>query len=198
MKEIASLLDLIEKHDVKAVEYKKTVDGKEDWIDKLKEKFNIFHDKDKLTDEELATLEQEKAHLEYERKKLEEQHKHLHMLIAKANTHLITLSNNYVKDLTNGYDVAQVGQKLLDHFGKELNEVYTYNSGYKEIIRFLEDTFNINKKEAKRVFDLLEKNKVVTYCLYSSDAYNFPVYENVDEFVNINSYPLFGKWVINA
>jgi hypothetical protein len=120
------------------------------------------------------------------------------MLIAKANTYLIDLSNSYIEDLTKGYDLVQVGQKLLDHFGKELSEVYNYNSGYKEIIHFLEDTFGMTKKEAKKALDLLEKNKVVTYNLYSSDAYNFPVYENVDEFVNINSYPLFGKWVING
>jgi len=194
------LLDLIEKHDIKPnktnIVDESTI-GK--WLDKLKKAFEKLHllPTEKLSKKDLELLQNEKGKLLALKHKLEEQHKHIHTLIAKTFTYLIDTQNKICKELTNGYDVAAISQKLVDHFGRKL-ETSSYEEGKKQLMEFLEKTFNINKIEAKTIFDILEKNHILYYQINYSNTYEFPTYIDVSEYETITYIPTEGAWYIYA
>jgi len=201
LKKVNHLLELIDKHNIN--ELKAPTNSKEnkveEWLDKLKKSFEKFYllSTDKLSQGDIEVLQKEKGKLLALKNKLTEQHKHIHTLIAKTFTYLIDTQNKICKELTNGYDVAAISQKLVDHFGQKIKSS-SYNAGKKMIIEFLENTFNINKIDAKTVFDILEKNHILYYQINYSNAYEFPTYEDVSEYESMTYIPTEGSWYIYA
>lgn len=201
LKKVNHLLDLIEKHDVKPTENKESeTEGTiEKWLEKLKKSFEKLHllPTEKLSKEDMALLQREKGKLLSFKHKLEDQHKHIHTLIAKTFTYLIDTQNKICKELSNGYDVAAISQKLVDHFGRKLDAT-SYEEGKKQLMEFLEKTFSINKIDAKTIFDILEKNHILYYQINYSNAYEFPTYQDVSEYETLTYIPTEGSWYIYA
>ncbi|HFS66823.1 MAG TPA: hypothetical protein ENK67_01270 [Flavobacteriia bacterium] len=199
LKKVNHLLDLIEKHDIKPEKTEKEETSVEKWLDKLKNTFEKFHllSKEKLSKEDIAVLQKEKGKLLALKHKLEEQHKHIHTLLAKTFTYLIDTQNKICEELTKGYDVAAISQKLVDHFGRKL-EATMYEQGKNQLMEFLEKTFNINKIDAKTIFNILEKNHILYYQINYSNTYEFPTYQDVSEYESMTYMPTDGTWFIYA
>ncbi|RUA07085.1 MAG: hypothetical protein DSY82_08700, partial [Flavobacteriia bacterium] len=129
---------------------------------------------------------------------LEKEQHHILALIAKTKIYLMDARDQVCKEITKGYDIAAVGEKLLEHFGKKPEEAISYDSGRKIMMRFFEEHFAIDRIRSKELFDLLEKSKVITYTPDLSNLIEIPDYSNFGEFTNLNYMPLFGNWHINA
>lgn len=201
LKNVNYLLDLIEKHQIETSngdQQQNTVE-KESWLTKLKEKFEKFHliHTDKLSATDIEFLQKEKGKLKFEKEQLEKEHHHIHQLIAKANSYLTNLRNSKCEELTKGYDIAKVGEKLLEHFGRKMEEE-SYDFGRKNVVKYLEEKFSLNRIKANKLFDLLENSRVLKYEIDLSNIVNMPVYENFDEFSSSDYIPMFGNWLINA
>jgi len=201
LKNVNYLLDLIEKHQIETstTEKQQNTSEKESWLSKLKKKFEEIHliNTDKLSSDDIAYLQKEKGKLIFEKEQLEKEHHHIHQLIAKANSYLTNLRNSECEEITKGYDIAKVGEKLLEHFGRKIEEE-DYYFGRKKVVNYLEETFSLNRIKANELFELLEKSRVLKYKVDYSNMVNVPVYENFDEFSNFDYVPMFGNWLINA
>lgn len=197
------LLDLIDKHQVEVVSIANKNQHKIDfkkWLTDLTstfEKLHLIHT-NILSSEDIEYLKVEKSKLIVEKKRLEEEHVHIHILIAKTTVFLMDTRETICKELSNGHSIAGVGEKLLEHFGKKIENVIDYDSGRRKIIRFLESTFSINKIQSKKLFDILEKSKAVHYItdlpniIMNADTVNF------DYYINYSYVPLVGTWYINS
>ncbi len=203
LKDVNYLLNLIEKHNIIEVsdsEENKKVAHRSSWLAKIKdniEKIHVLHT-NKLTPDDIAFLQKENSKLKFEKDQLEKEHHLIHQLIAKAKVYLMNTRNVICEEITKGHDIAAVGEKLLEHFGKEIKEEMDYDFGRRKIINNLEDTFLINKIQAHKLFDILEKSKVLQYNMDTSNIIPIPDFENYSEYTNINYMPLFGTWHINA
>jgi anion-transporting ArsA/GET3 family ATPase len=201
LKEINYLLSLIEKHQLELAERpSKKIKEHKSWLEKIKnniEKYHLFNTQN-LTSNDIDFLQKEQSKLLFERAQLEKEHYHTHQLIAKVTIYLMDVRNVVCKEITKGYDIATVGNKLLENFGKEIKGEYDYNTGRKKIMKFLESIFSINKIDAKELVELLEKSKVIYYKTDYSNIIEIPNYENFIEFTDLNYTPLFGNWYINA
>ena len=204
LKEVNYLLELIEKHQIKddnSTPITQKEEHRSNWLTKVKEYFERVHllHTDKLTADEIVYLQKEKSKLIFEKAQIEKEHHLVHHLIVKAKVYLIDVRNIICKEITKGYDVASVGEKLLEHFGKKIEGKMDYDIGRRKVVKKLESTFSINKIQAKKVFDILEKSKVLKYKIdISNNIVSIPDYANFYEFTDLNYTPLFGTWYINA
>jgi len=201
LKEVNYLLDLINKHKIDVLKDSKSRQNElKGWLKGLRKSFEKFHffSTKKLTDKDIAYLQGEKSKLLYEKDQLEKEHHHIHHLLAKTDIYLMDTRNNICKEITKGYDIAQVGEKLLEHFGKNIDGVIDYEAGRKEIMKMLEKKFSITKVQSKLLFDLLEKSKVIRFDSDISNIIQIEDYEDFDEFINTNYIPVTGNWIINA
>lgn len=203
LKEVNYLLDLIEKHNIQAkdasVEREK-IKERDNWLEKLRirfEKFHLMHT-DKLSSDDIEFLRKEKNKLQFEKDQLEKEEHHVLSLLSKAKIFLMDARNQVCERITKGYDIAAVGEKLLEHFGKKPEEANSYDSGRKILMRFFEENLGLDRIRSKELFDLLEKSKVISYTPDLSNLIEIPDYSNFDEFTNLNYMPLFGDWHINA
>jgi len=197
------LLDLIEKHQIETIDTKNEFQEKstdKNWLKELTHTFEKFHlmTTNKLSSKDITYLKTEKSRLLSKKQRLDKEHKSLHELIAKTSVLLMDVRETVCNELSKGHHIADVGEKLLEHFGKEVKDESDYNSGKRKIIHFLEDIFLINKIQSKGIFDLLEKSKVIEYTTkvsnininnYSGDYYYFSNYHYI---------PLIGTWHINS
>lgn len=202
-KDVNYLLDLIEKHEIKENDIEKNDQNSDDrsvWINKIKGALEKMHllATDKLRADDIAYLQKEKSKLKFEKEQLEKEHHLIHHLIAKAKMYLMDARNIICKEITKGYDIANVGEKLLEHFGKEIKGEPDYDNGRKKIREMLESTFSINKIKSRELIDLLEKSNVLQYKVDTSNIMTIPDYDDYSEFTNLNYSPLFGTWYINA
>jgi len=117
----------------------------------------------RLSPSDIEFLQKENSKLKFEKEQLEKEHHHIHQLIAKATIYLINLRNTACEEITKGHNIAGVGEKLLEHFGKIINEETSYDFGRKKIIEFLESLFSLNRIKANKLFALLEKSRVLHY-----------------------------------
>jgi len=197
------LLDLIEKHQIDAAETNNEFQVKstdKNWLKELTNTFEKFHlmSSGKLSSKDITYLKAEKAKLLSEKQRLEKEHKSIHELIAKTSVLLMDVRETVCNELSKGHHIADVGEKLLENFGKEVKGESDYNSGKGKIIHFLEDTFLINKIQSKGIFDLLEKSNVVEYTTEVSNI-NFNNYiGDYYYFSNYHYIPLTGTWHINS
>ena len=202
LKDTNYLLDLIEKHQITESTTSHNIDqeNRENWYSGLKdtfEKFHLQHTKE-LTPADIKFLQTEKSKLVLEKRQLSEEHKHINLLIAKTIVNLNETRNVVCKEITKGYDIAAVGEKLLEQFNTKISEETTYESGRKVILRFLEYFFSLNKIQSKNLFDILEESNVVNYKVDTMDIVEFPDYAVFSETVYYDYPPLFGTWNINA
>ncbi len=201
LSDVNYLLDLIEQHELKAVESDiEREKVRKNWLRKIKSAIEIFHlsnDKN-LTPADIEFLQKEKSKLLFEKDQLEKEHYHIHQLIAKTKIYVMNVRNKACEEITKGHDIAAVGEKLLEHFGKELKEGTNYNSGRRKIRNFLEKLFSLNQIQAKELVDLLEDSKVIDYKIDYSKVVIVPEYNGFSEFTNLNYAPLLGTWFINA
>lgn len=196
------LLDLIAKHQVEvenASGKNQHKNGFKNWLTTLTHVFEKLHltHSDLLSSKDIEFLKVEKSKLLAERKRLEEEHRHIHILIAKTSVFLMDTRETICKKLSKGHSIADVGEKLLEHFGEKIKNEIDYDSGRKKIILFLEDRFSINKIQSKKLFDILEKSKAVNYItdlpnIIKNDTVNF------DYYINYSYVPLAGTWHINS
>ncbi len=199
LKSINYLLELIEKHNIEASEKQedlKDEENKKNWLSGLKntfEKYHLMH-ANKLNISDIEFLKQEKNKLMAEKAKLEQKHKQIHSLIAKTFAYSVEIQNQICVEFTKGHDIAAISEKILEHFGELIEEETSYEYGRKKIVKFLEETYSINKIQAHKIFDILEKNKVITYKVNLTEVTDFPDYELYDT----NYAPIFGIWYINA
>ncbi len=199
LKEVNYLLELIDKHNVEGdSNSQEREENRNSWLQKIKGTLEKLHltDNEKLTKEDIELLQKEKAKLQKEKALLEKEHTHVHQLIAKAKIHLWELEDEVVKDLTKGYDLVQTGEKLLEKFGKIAFKETSYEYGRKEIIDYLEEVFCINRVEANKLFELLEKNKVVEFDPNLSTITEFPDYSDIGVASEFGYLPVFGTWYI--
>ncbi len=203
LKDVNYLLDLIEKHKIDATKPSSKKNNKKTrntWLGKIEktiEKFHLSSTKD-LSPEDIAFLKKEKGKLLFEKEQLEKEHHHIHHLLAKTGIYIMDTRNSISREITKGYDIAEVGEKLLEHFGKEIKDAIDYESGRSKIIKMLGKTFAINKIKAKLLFDLLEKSKVISFNVDYSGIISISDYNEFDQFINTNYIPVTGNWIINA
>ena len=201
LKEVNYLLDLIEKHQVKTAEHQdKKIKERNNWLKKIKSTIEKIHvsNTEKLSSDDIEFMQKEKSKLLFEKSQLEKEHHHIHQLLAKMDIYMMDARNMVCKEISKGYDIADVGEKLLEHFGNKINEKIDYDSGRKKIMKFLENLFSINKIKARELVDLLEKSSVIYYKTDYSNIVTIPDYDDFLEFTNLNYIPLFGTWYINA
>jgi len=201
LKEVDYLLDLIAHHQIESTTTtEKQGKKRKTWLDKIKTAFEDANQKtiNDLSTEEISFLEKEKSKLLFEKELLEKEHYHIHQLIAKTEVFLMDAQNDVCKEITKKYDIAAVGEKLVEHFGKELDGEIDYESGRAKIRKMLEKTFSINKLQSKELFDLLEKTKVISFNIDYSNLLVIPNYDDFDQYTDTSYVPLFGNWKINA
>ncbi len=196
------LFDLIEKHQIETANTKNKTQEKNaskkcfKKLTKTFEKFHLVHT-NKLSPKDIEYLTVEKSKLLFEKQRLEEEHKNLHALIAKTIILLMEVRETACKELSKGHSITDVGEKLLEHFGKEIENEFSYNSGRRKIILFLEDTFLLNKIQSKGIFDLLEKSKVIDFKMKASENHFLFQYQNYDTYTD-EFIPIVGSWQINT
>ena len=201
LKEVDYLLDLIAHHEIEATaSTDKQNTKRKNWLDKIKTAFEDANQKkiNSLSDEDITFLKKEKSKLMFEKGLLEKEHFHIHQLIAKTEVLLMDAQNDVCKEITKNYDIAAVGEKLLEYFGKELDGETDYESGRAKIRKMLEKTFSINKQQSKELFDLLEKTKVVSFKVDYSSIVLIQNYDDFDPYTDTTYAPIFGNWEINA
>ncbi len=200
--EINYLLSLIEEHQIKAAnstDIKKT--GQlNNWLTKIKIAFEKYHLRhvDTLSAADITFLQNEKRNLELEKTRLEVEHHYIHALIAKAKVYEMDVFDSVCKELTKGQTITEVGEKLVAHFGKQLANEMTYDMGRRQLMRFIENTFAIDRIRTKKLIDVLEKSKVINFKIDISTIPVYPDLEIYSDFSDVNYIPLFGIWHINA
>jgi len=198
--DVIYLIVLVDKHQIKAQKVTTTNIVEEPkhlstWIKSLKTIFEDLHNKPTkdLNSDEVDFLELELAKLIDKKEKLELQMKYLNNIIAKTTVLLMNLRNELCKEITKGYSIKDVTEKMVAKFGKKV--VGTYTSGRREIIKFLEIIFEINKIKSKELIDLFEKSNIINFKIDIPDNdvfYYYKDYGFADEFV-----PIIGAWNIN-
>ena len=201
LKKINYLLQLVEhyEHNENKNDESQDKNALKEYLDKLKSFFEKLHlsSGDTLSKEDLDLLKKEKNKLLALKNQLQKEHRYIHAMLAKTKAYIIEIQNDKSKDLTKGHDIAQVAQKLLDHFGKKIEET-DYNQGKNKIIKFLQNLFEINKIDAEKVFSILEKNNVIYYQFDMANIYNYPSFMDLSDFEDLTYIPVEGSWYINA
>jgi hypothetical protein len=201
LSKINDLLALIEKHeasDNKAPQIHQTAGVLRLWLNSIEEKFENLHLKSskKLEEDEWSFIKRERAKLFFEKERLEKEHKQLHELIAKTANLLMEAREAACFELTKGHSIANVGEKLLEFFGKKVN-VLDYEVGRHEVIKFLREKFELNRIQAKALFDILEKSHVLKYELQIFNGGLLQEVRSFDGGFVTDTVPI-GKWIINA
>jgi len=198
------LLDSIDKYKINSVleeidSEKKRSEFKK-WINELRSEFESIYTipEEELTPEDIKFLKTEKSKLLGEKKRLVVEEHHINVLLAKSIVYLMDTRETICKEITGGHSIADVGEKLLEHFGKQLKEETTYNEGRRKIIHYLEDKFQIESSEVQILFSILEKSHVLIYKIDLKSIDTFSDYNVFDDYTNPSYSPLFGVWHINA
>ncbi|NOZ46262.1 MAG: hypothetical protein GXO79_05715 [Chlorobi bacterium] len=197
---ISYMLSLIDKHsfgnDIKTTNDIIEHNHISKWIKETKaafEKLYLMNSEElKQSDKEFISAEKVKLTSEFNR--LEKQLNYLDAIIAKTVILLQDLQENLCKSITKGYDLAAIGEKLLEKFGKK-TDLTLYSVGRKNFIKFIEDTFLINKIKSKEILDLLIERKVLDYVIDLSNI-DVTYYNNNSE--SNNFIPVEGNWIINS
>ena len=165
------------------------------WIEQIKFEFEKLYSNSsaEINQPNKAFIKSEKIKLISMQKKLENELSYFNSIVSKTKNLLNNLQENYCKDLTKGYNIAAVGEKLLNKFGKD-STITTYTGGRQKIMHFLEKTFSLDKRKSKQLFDLLEKCGVYNYVADLTAVGNV-YYADIS---NNKTIPMVGIWVINA
>ena len=201
LSKINDLLALIEKHETKdatAPTTHQTNGVLRQWLADLEEKFEKFHllPSSELDENNWETIQSERAKLHFEKERLEKEHKQLHQLIAKTANLLMEAREAACFELTKGHSISSVGEKLLEYFGKKV-DAWDYEVGRHEIIKFLRKKFELNRIQAKALFDILEKSKIIKYQLQIFNGRPVLEVDTYDGGFMSDAIPV-GKWIINA
>lgn len=142
---------------------------------------------------EIESVKEEKKLMEYRLRKLDE-------IIAKTKVLIDDLSEDLCHKLSKGRSIATVAEAVKREFGNDFEA--DLNEGRKEIVKFLEKHYDIDKKSARQIFDLLEETGVVYYELSvpakgKHEKIDFvPLEADFDFAEPVYAFP--GYWVINA
>jgi len=202
LKRIDYLLDLIDKHEVKASKKSQPVEMKHynKWLSEIKASIEKMHlsGTEELSPADIEFLETEKNKLEAEKRRLERDRSYLHALIAQSDTYMMEIREDACKEASGGDGIDEVSEKLVDKFGRKFEEENVYDVGKKEIIKFLEETYSINKINAHEIFDILEKSGIVKFEIDPSSIAEYMSYDNYDDYMNMDYGPVLGTWYIKA
>ena len=199
IRKVTYLLDLIEKHEVKALDNPQNEETEQHkaWLSETQNSFEKIHltKTEELSPADIELLETEKNKLEAVKKRLERDQKYILSLIAKSNVYLMEARETACKEATKGQGIAELSEKLVDHFGKKFYEESVYEVGRKKIVKFIEETFSVNKIDAQKAFDILEKSRVVKF---EYDLSSLEIYMNYDDYMGVDYAPVYGTWLIDA
>jgi len=200
---IDNILDFIAKHQIEAGTTKKKFKNRSEfkkWIKELKETFKSIHliPDNELTPKQVELIKIEKSKLLTEKKRLTKEEHHINILLAKANVYLMNTREGICKEFTKGHSIADVGEKLLVYFGKEMDTKTTYNDGRRKVIHFLESSFQMDRVDAQTLFSILEKSRVLIYKIDLSNVNTFSYYDDFDGFTDSKYSPLYGDWYVNT
>ncbi len=198
---VTYLLDLIEKHQINVVneKTKNIIAGETEhlsiWLKNLKDIFEGLYKtpSKELSIDEIDFIKLEIPKLNDKKEKLNQQIRYLNNIIAKTSILLMDLRDESCKEISKGDNIVAVTQKMVTKFGDKI--VGTYIFGRKEIIKFLEKTFKINRINSKELIDLLEKCHAINFKIDIPENdvfYYYKDYGFADEFV-----PIIGAWNIN-
>ncbi len=175
------------------------------WLQKAEESLNrIFSlDKDKLTSDDLKTINEELPRLRAEKIRLNNRIRKLLEIIAKTKYLINDLNEDLCKELSNGHSLAEVGQALVGKFSNEFKE--DYFSGKDDMCDFLQKHFKIDESAACELFDLLEEVGIVRFKIDTSEEvlqqpflyYGTDWDDPMMEYVTIPP-ELMGHWEINS
>lgn len=198
LRKVNYLLDLIEKHEVKTSDNPQSeeIEQHKTWLSEIQNSFEKIHltKTEELSPADIELLETEKNKLEAEKKRLEIDQRYMLSLIAKSNVYLMEAREIACKEATKGQSIDELSEKLVDHFGRKL-DVSVYETGRKEIIKFIEKTFSVGRIDAHKAFNILEKSEVVKF---EVDISGLSTYIAYDTYMNMGYSPVYGIWNINA
>ena len=124
----------------------------------------------------------------------------LNEIIAKTKIFVDDLTEDECRELSKGHSLAGVGEALKEEFGNKLEEGQT--QGKHTLIKFLKNRFNIEKKNARKLFTLLDDAGIVYYRIdIPRNSLSEPIiYEPLEADVGIpeTMYAFYGDWIINA
>ena len=197
LKKVNYLLDLIDKHEVKALDKEQEESEQHNnWLSELQNKIEKLHLKNtkELSPADIEFLETEKIKLNAEKKRLGRDQKYILSLIAKSKVYLMETRETACIEITKGQGINELSEKLVDHFGRKLDESI-YEFGRNEIMKFIEKTFSLGRIDAHKAFSILEKSGVVKFEIDTSSLSEYIAYDN---FYGTDYTPVVGTWCINA
>ena len=201
LNKINDLLDLIAEHEVCSIDIPhKGIDDHETWLSKIQNNFEQFHliKSDDLSAKDIKLLEEEKHKLEIEKKRLEKDQKYIFSLIAHANVYLMEARDNTCKNATNGQSIDELSTMIADHFGEKISELTYYEVGKREIIKFIKETFSVNKIDAHKAFHILEKSEVLQFVIAPQTIPTYVAMGSYDTYMGEEYIPPMGNWHIKA
>jgi len=153
-----------------------------------------------ISDEEKQYITRELPIIKAEKKQMEHRLRKLNEIIAKTKILIDDLTEDECRELSKGHSLADVGEALKKEFGNKLEEGQT--QGKHTLINFLKGRYNIEKKKARELFNLLEDAGVVYYKVdIPKNSLSEPIiYEPLEADVSIpeTMYALYGDWIINS
>ena len=198
LKKVNYLLDLIEKHEVKTLDDSQSEETEQHktWLSEIQNSFEKIHltETEELSRADIELLEIEKSKLEAEKKQLERDQKFVLSLIAKSNVYLMEARETAMGEVAKGQSIDEISTKLVDHFGRKL-ELSIYEVGRREIVKFIEKTISINRIDAHKAFNILEKSEVVEYIV---DPPSLLMDIESYDYMGMDYTPVYGNWNINA
>ena len=166
----------------------------------IKWESNISKKNNSLSEEEKQYIKKELPLIKAEKKQMEHRLRKLNEIIAKTKILVDDLTEDECRELSKGHSLAEVGEALKEEFGNKLEE--GQSQGKHTLINFLKSRYNIDKKTARELFNLLEDAGVIYYKVdIPKNALSEPIiYEPLEADVDIpeTMYALYGDWIINS
>lgn len=201
LNKINDLLVLIGEHEVCSIDIShKGIDNHESWLSKIQNTLEQLHltKSDDLSSKDIKLLEEEKHKLEIEKKRLEKDQKYIFSLIAHANVYLMEVREEACKDATNGQGINELSSKIADYFDKKISELTYYEIGKRKIVKFIEETFSVNKIDAQKAFHILEKSEIIKFVIDPQTIPTYVAMGSYDTYMGEEYIPPMGNWHMNA
>lgn len=166
----------------------------------IKWEYNLSKKNNSIPEEEKQYVARELPIIKAEKKQMEHRLRKLNEIIAKTKILVDDLTEDKCIELSKGHSLADVGKALKEEFGNKLEEGQT--QGKHTFINFLKNRYNIEKKKARELFNLLEDAGVVYYKVdIPKNSLSEPIiYEPLEAGVDIpeTMYAFYGDWIINS
>ena len=201
LNEINDLIDLIAEHEVCSIDIPhQEIDDHSTWLSKIKNNLEQIHltKSNDLSPKDIKFLEEEKHKLMLERKRLERDQKYIFSMLAQAKVYLMDARDEACKEATNGQSINELSIKIADYFGEKISELTYYEIGKRKIVHFINETFSVNKIDAHKAFNILEKSEVIKFMIDPKTIPTYAAMGSYDQYMGEEYIPPMGNWHINA